>query len=156
MSWLSGYKKKDHPDPREEARKKLEAERLERQKRVQKRAENQRQLQEAIKARQEASEALEALHDIDPTIFEGEGSDETVNSDILDEIEDTERVMAPAVPPVKYDTANENDDADVYKKLGTLKTEFNKDDPKFWFANFERTIKHFGVKSQITKKEALI
>ena len=40
--------------------------------------------------------------------------------------------------------------------LTTLKTEFDHNDPKFWFANFERTIKHFGVKSQITKKEALI
>ena len=61
-----------------------------------------------------------------------------------------------AQPPVKYDLANGEDDGDVYKKLSSYKLEFNKDDPKFWFANFERTIKHYGVKSQITKKEALI
>ena len=57
---------------------------------------------------------------------------------------------------VRYDTKNEADDAGVYGKLSTLKTEFDHKDPKFWFANFERTIKHFGVKAQVTKKEALI
>ena len=56
----------------------------------------------------------------------------------------------------RYDQATGDDDGDVYKKLSTLKTPFNKSDAKFWFANFERSIKHFGVKSQITKKEALI
>ena len=58
--------------------------------------------------------------------------------------------------PVRFDTQNEADEAGVYGKLSTLKTEFCQKDPKFWFANFERTIKHFGVRSQVTKKEALI
>ena len=61
-------------------------------------------------------------------------------------------------PPVvvRYDQAGGEDDGDVYKKLSTLRTPFTKADAKFWFANFERSIKHFGVKSQVTKKEALI
>ena len=59
-------------------------------------------------------------------------------------------------PPVRFDTATGEDEAGVYGKLSTLKSEFDHKDPKFWFANFERTIKHFGVKSQVTKKEALI
>ena len=58
--------------------------------------------------------------------------------------------------PVKYDTATGDDDADVYNKLSTLKTPFTPADPKFWFDNFERTIKHFGIKNQTTKYEALI
>ena len=57
---------------------------------------------------------------------------------------------------VRYDQADGEDDGDVYKKLSTLRTPFTKSDAKFWFANFERSIKHFGVKSQTTKKEALI
>ena len=57
---------------------------------------------------------------------------------------------------VRYDTATSNDEADVYNKLSSLKTPFTTDDPKFWFNNFERTIKHFGVKNQTTKYEALI
>ena len=61
-----------------------------------------------------------------------------------------------AMPEVRYDTATGEDEPGVYGKLSTLKTEFCHNDPKFWFANFERTIKHFGVKSQTTKKEALI
>ena len=56
----------------------------------------------------------------------------------------------------RYDTITGEDAADVYTKLSTLKSEFNKSDPKFWFNNFERTIKHYGVKSQTTKYEALI
>ena len=61
-----------------------------------------------------------------------------------------------AVAPPKYEAATGNDEADVYKKLSTLKSPFTTDDPKFWFNNFERTIKHFGIKSQTTKYEALI
>ena len=60
------------------------------------------------------------------------------------------------MPDVRYDTADGQDEADVYSKLKTLKGEFTKDDPKFWFTNFERSIKHYGVKSQVTKKETLI
>ena len=64
---------------------------------------------------------------------------------------------AAAMPDaVRFDTQNENDEPDVYKKLSSLTNKFSKTDPKFWFNNFERSIKHFGVKSQITKKEALI
>ena len=59
-------------------------------------------------------------------------------------------------PVVKFDEATGNDGADVYNKLSTLKTPFTPEDPKFWFNNFERTIKHFGIKNQTTKYEALI
>ena len=55
-----------------------------------------------------------------------------------------------------YDRSTGQDDADVYKKLGTLTNKFTTNDPKFWFSNFERSIKHYGVKSQLTKLEALI
>ena len=61
-----------------------------------------------------------------------------------------------AIMPPKYDAATGNDEDDVYNKLSTLKSPFTTDDPKFWFNNFERTIKHFGIKSQTTKYEALI
>ena len=60
---------------------------------------------------------------------------------------------AAAVP---YDRATGEDGEDVYKKLSTLTNKFNKSNPKFWFANFERSIKHYGVKSETTKMEALI
>ena len=56
----------------------------------------------------------------------------------------------------RYDTLDEEDVGDVYSKLSTLRQPFTKEDPKFWFNNFERTIKHFGVKRQVTKYEALI
>ena len=59
-------------------------------------------------------------------------------------------------PPVPFDKATGQDGEDVYKKLATLTNKFTKANPKFWFNNFERSIKHFGVKSQITKMEALI
>ena len=59
-------------------------------------------------------------------------------------------------PVVKYDEATGDDGADVYNKSSTLKTPFTPEDPKFWFNNFERTIKHFGIKNQTTKYEALI
>ena len=64
---------------------------------------------------------------------------------------------AAAMPDaVRFDTQNENDEPDVYKKLSSLTNKFSKTDPKFWFNNFERSIKHFGVKAQITKKEAFM
>ena len=47
--------------------------------------------------------------------------------------------------PVRFDLANENDDADIYKKISSLKQPFNESDPKFWFNTFERSIKHMGV-----------
>ena len=56
----------------------------------------------------------------------------------------------------RYDTLDAADAADVYAKLSTLRQPFTKEDPKFWFNNFERTIKHFGVQRQQTKYEALI
>ena len=62
----------------------------------------------------------------------------------------------PVIMAARYDNTSGNDEPDVYTKLSTLKSEFNKSDPKFWFNNFERTIKHYGVKSQTTKYEALI
>ena len=64
--------------------------------------------------------------------------------------------VMPDNAPVRFEHQNEVDEAGVYGKLSTLKSEFCQKDPKFWFANFERTIKHFGVRSQVTKKEALI
>ena len=59
-------------------------------------------------------------------------------------------------PPTPFDRSTGTVDADVYKKLSTLTNKFTSADPKFWFSNFERSIKHFGVKSQLTKLEALI
>ena len=56
----------------------------------------------------------------------------------------------------RFDRKNGNDEADVYKKLSTLNVKFAKSDPKYWFNNFERQIKHFGVNSQQTKLEALV
>ena len=64
--------------------------------------------------------------------------------------------MPNPAPPVRYDQQNEADEADVYTKISTLSLKFEKDDPKYWFKYFERQIKHFGVKSQTTKLEALI
>ena len=83
---------------------------------------------------------------------------------VSNEAEESGFIAGEANPPdlnimpdqVRYDTATGEDADDVYKKLSTLKLPFTTDDPKFWFANFERQIKHFGVKNQQTKFEALI
>ena len=60
------------------------------------------------------------------------------------------------MPDTPYDKAGGEDGEDVYKKLSTLTNKFTKSNPKFWFSNFERSIKHFGVKAQLTKMEAPI
>ena len=112
---------------------------------------------------------VEAIQNVEPNwpalsevcgeeVIEGRVDEVPVEDPVVEAENEVAAVNNIAVMPdaPKYDMATGDDAADVYTKLSTLKTPFDKDDAKFWFANFERTIKHFGVKSQVTKKEALI
>ena len=61
----------------------------------------------------------------------------------------------PIIMAAPYDTSTGEDAADAYQKIASLKMPFNTIDPKYWFNNFERKLKTFGVQGQRTKKDAL-
>ena len=54
----------------------------------------------------------------------------------------------PPAAAVKFQDENEDDDADYYKKITSLKSRlFNKNEVEFWFTSIEASLKHMGVKS---------
>ena len=65
-----------------------------------------------------------------------------VGAPVVSDVKADNAIMPDNIP---YDKAGGDDGADVYKKLSTLTNKFTKSNPKFWFSNFERSIKHFGV-----------
>ena len=155
MSWLGGYNPKpstskstSEADAREEKRKKLEAERLERLDRAQKRVARQKQLQAAIKSQEEANQALQELLDIAPDLFEGE-LPEGVEVDISI-LEDEENIM------VDFERENVDDDEKAMDNLRSVQCPFNKEDIEFWFSQLEDQLTLIGVKKQWTKKIALV
>ena len=151
MSWVGKLKSstsevpaQNRSDPREDKRKKLEAERLQR---AQKRAAIQKQISDAKSAREEANEALEALLDIDPEIFEGESTTSEVPSDILDASLET---------MVNFDQQNEDDDANAFSNARDCKIPFNAHDIKLWFSLVESKMQFAGIKKQWSKRQVLV
>ena len=103
--------------------------------------------------------------DVKNNISESSISEEVENSGvIIGEKAPDQNYQPPDPPPeqpaimpdaVAYDMAVAEDGEDVYKNIATLKLPFNQNDPKYWFSNFERKLKTFGVGKQKTKKDAL-
>ena len=144
MSWL-GYKAtnpKSESEIREEKRKKLEQERLFRSKQ---RDAHRKQLQAAIDSRREADEVLQNLLDIDPTIFEGENSEELSPEEISELLTMT-----------NFDEQNANNGADAMKNLGQIKVSWDSEDPQYFFQKLETELQIFEINKQFTKRQALI
>jgi len=126
----------------------------------------QQQLESIAQAKQEADQALQDLLDIEPdllarddlSIADSEADQLLADSAVVADTSNRDTEDQPAEPVImtSYDKSTGEDAEDVYKKLSSLTLKFCKNDPKFWFSNFERQIKHFGVKNQTTKLEALI
>ena len=144
MSWL-GYKAtnpKSESEIREEKRKKLEQERLFRSKQ---RDAHRKQLQAAIDSRREADEVLQNLLDIDPTIFEGENSEELSPEEISELLTMT-----------NFDEQNANNGADAMKNLGQIKVSWDSEDPQYFFQKLETELQIFEINKQFIKRQALI
>ena len=56
---------------------------------------------------------------------------------------------------VNYDEQNEEDPADVYTKAASIKMDFNREEPSFWFNQFETRMRMAGIKKQFTKLQIL-
>ena len=144
MSWL-GYKatnSKSESETREEKRRKLEQERLFRSKQ---RDAHRKQLQAAIDSRREAEEALQSLLDIDPSIFEGEDSEEISPEEISELLKMT-----------NFDEQNADNGADAMKNLGQIKVNWDSEDPQYFFQKLETELQIFEINKQFTKRQALI
>ena len=148
MSWLKGYTNPkpstSAEDSREEKRKKLEADRLQR---VQQREQRQKQLQRALESQREAEQVLQDLLNIDPELF-ADIDDIEVNSNV--DIEDIPDIMAEA-----FDVENGTDSEKALDKLHSIKVPFDKEDIEFWFSELEGQLEVIGVKSQWLKRIAL-
>ena len=93
---------------------------------------------------------VEAIHSVVPNWAPLEAQEASVSVPTIAAMPDDG-----AQAPAPYDLANEADDENAYRNIATLKLPFNTEDPKYWFKNFERKLKTFGVKSQGAKKDAL-
>ena len=151
MSWLGGYKPKkvSESELREERRRKLESDRLERQ---QRRQETKQQLLAAKQAQLEADQAIQDLLDIDPTILDG---DEVSVAESEIEYLLADDSTNPVNAMEDFETENGVDGEKVMDKLGSIKCEFTKDDIEFWFSELETQLEVIEVKSQWTKRIAL-
>ena len=154
MSWFGAIKSKpSEEDAREERRKKLEQDRLQR---AQARLQRQQQLHAAQEARQAADEAVSQLLSIDPDILSGDTIDISENEaeqllaeDTLDQINPTEAGI------MDFDAENGIDGANAMDKMASVKCEFTRDDIEFWFTELETQLEVIDVKSQWSKRIAL-
>ena len=160
MSWLGGYNpaKSKEAAAREEKRKKLEAERIDRLQRAHQRAQRQKQLQKAQEAQQEADKALEEFLAIDPSILTAEGPE--ISEDEIQQLLAAEAIadqpsLEEAGNMADFETENGTDGEKALDKLGSVKCEFSKDDIEFWFTELETQLEIIEVKSQWTKRIAL-
>ena len=151
MSWRD-YKPKtlvSTSDLRESRRRKLEAERLEREERAQRRAEEHRLLQAAAKAQEEAEQAFKDFLAIDPDIL----SDNVVSaadSEIEDILSDSQ-----VDNMTDFDKENGTDGDKAMEKLSTVVCPFNMEDLDFWFSELEGQLEMIEIKAQWTKRMAL-
>ena len=144
MSWLSGLKSKPvqtQAEIREERRRKLEAERLQR---AQNRNRIQKQLLDAQKAREEADLVFQEFLDIATDLFDDDTPIEN-SADISD-----------IVIMVNFDEENAENGADAMKNLGQIKVKWNAENPEFFFAQLETELQIFSILKQFTKRQALI
>ena len=146
MSWFGGYKPKAPEESREEKRKRLDAERLQR---ANQRKLRQQQLQAARQAQEVADQAIKDLLSIDPNILDGDDVSVT-ESEIESLLADTTIAKMES-----FDAENGADGADALSKLGHVKCEFSKEDIEFWFTELETQLEIIEVKSQWTKHIAL-
>ena len=145
MSWLGGYNPSAQAQ-REEKRKQLEADRLDRLRRQQKRAELNKQLQAAQAAQQEADQACQELLNIDPELFAGQ---------VDGGFDLAEGIVDDAEPKMAFQAADGKDGDKALDKLGSVQCPFNKDDLDFWFCEFEGQLELIDVQSQWLKRTAL-
>ena len=154
MSWFGAIKNKpSEEDTREERRKKLEQDRLQR---AEARFQLRQQLQAAQQAREEASQAVEELLQIDPNILSGESvevSDSEVEA-LLEESLDRDSAAEPS-KMTDFDAENGADGASAMDKMSSVKCEFTRDDIEFWFTELETQLEVIDVKSQWSKRIAL-
>ena len=154
MSWFGAIKNKpSEEDTREERRKKLEQDRLQR---AEARFQLRQQLQAAQQAREEASQAVEELLQIDPNILSGESvevSDSEVEA-LLEESLDRDSAAEPS-KMTDFDAENGADGASAMDKMSSVKCEFTRDNIEFWFTELETQLEVIDVKSQWSKRIAL-
>ena len=155
MSWLSGLKPStSESDLRENRRKKLEQERLDRLHRSQQREAQKRILLAAQIAQAEADQACKDLLNIDPDLFEEKESVTIPESEILDVLNEADLLTAD-ITMADFETENGVDGEKALDKLGSIKLEFDKEDIEMWFSELEGQLEVIEVKAQWTKRTAL-
>ena len=155
MSWLSGLKPStSESDLRENRRKKLEQERLDRLHRSQQREAQKRILLAAQIAQAEADQACKDLLNIDPDLFEEKDSVTIPESEILDVLNEADLLTAD-ITMADFETENGVDGEKALDKLGSIKLEFDKEDIEMWFSELEGQLEVIEVKAQWTKRTAL-
>ena len=155
MSWLSGLKPStSESDLRENRRKKLEQERLDRLHRSQQREAQKRILLAAQIAQAEADQACKDLLNIDPDLFEEKKSVTIPESEILDVLNEADLLTAD-ITMADFETENGVDGEKALDKLGSIKLEFDKEDIEMWFSELEGQLEVIEVKAQWTKRTAL-
>ena len=147
MSWFNYKPSTSEADTREDRRKKLEEERL---KRAQDRVKRQQKLQAELEAQRLSEEAISELLTLDPSEVFAERFTEEEVAELLDTSEEVEIKMT------NFEDENEADGKSALDKLGSVKCEFSKEDIEFWFSELEGQMEAIEVKSQWTKRLALL
>ena len=147
MSWFNYKPSASEADTREDRRKKLEEERL---KRAQDRVKRQQKLQAELEAQRLSEEAISELLTLDPSEVFAERFTEEEVAELLDTSEEVEIKMT------NFEDENEADGKSALDKLGSVKCEFSKEDIEFWFSELEGQMEAIEVKSQWTKRLALL
>ena len=146
MSWFNYKPSTSEADTREYKRKKLEEDRL---KRAQDRVKRQQKLQAELEAHRLSEEAISELLELDPSeVFAERFTDKEV-AELLEISEED-------IKMTNFEDENEADGKSALDKLGSVKCEFSKDDIEFWFSELEGQMEAIEIKSQWTKRLALL
>ena len=97
-----------------------------------------------------SEEAISELLTLDPSEVFAERFTEEEVAELLDTSEEVEIKM------INFEDENEADGKSALDKLGSVKCEFSKEDIEFWFSELEGQMEAIEVKSQWTKRLALL